>query len=604
MSAHRLLSSTDLSTLGPSLEAESRADFDLDASKYLPELADFEMTDTQALELLQTLWSIMRAFVELGIDVNLCEQLLSDSDAPSASRSNVETPIHQQKRRSHRARIGRTVPMSECVQQEAVGYCWVSSTKQTTAGDGLNSQETRIREFVRMKGYAVLQVFTDDVSGSLIDRPGMKDMLSFIRKRRGKNVRVLIDDVSRLARGLNAHLESRSAIAKAGGVLESPSIEFGEDPDSILVENLLASVSQHQRQKNGEQTKNRMRSRVMNGYWVFQAPVGYKYVRVTGRGKMLRRDEPFASIVQEALEGYASRRFETQADVMRFLQAHPLFPKPSSGRVCNERVSVLLKQHAYAGYVDAPNWGISLRPGQHEGLISFATFQKIQDRLNGINRAPYRKNLNEDFPLRGFVLCDDCGTPLTACWSKGTHSKHPYYLCPKRGCDSYGKSIRRDKIEGEFEQLLHHVKPTEKLFKVARMMFGELWDRRIKHAETQAKALGAQVLKIDNQVTAYLDRIVEASVPSVISAYEERVRKLEDEKLLVKERMANLARPASSFEDTLRTALDFLANPLNLWSSGRLTDRRAVLKLTFIDRLRYDRDDGFRTANLTLGTSE
>ena len=54
-------------------------------------------------------------------------------------------------------------------------------------------------------------------------------------------------------------------IANAGGFLESPSIEFGEDPDSILVENLLASVSQHQRQKNGEQTKNRMRSRILYG---------------------------------------------------------------------------------------------------------------------------------------------------------------------------------------------------------------------------------------------------------------------------------------------------------------------------------------------------
>ncbi|HKJ63212.1 MAG TPA: hypothetical protein VKA94_14660, partial [Hyphomicrobiales bacterium] len=39
-----------------------------------------------------------------------------------------------------------------------------------------------------------------------------------------------------------------------------------------------------------------------------------------GRGKMLACDEPVASVVQEALEGYASGHFETQADVMRFLQ--------------------------------------------------------------------------------------------------------------------------------------------------------------------------------------------------------------------------------------------------------------------------------------------
>ncbi len=144
--------------------------------------------------------------------------------------------------------------MSQTESKQAVIYCRVSSIKQTKAGDGLNSQETRCREFARMKGYGVLQVFCDDVSGSLIDRPGMKAMLAFIRKKRTAGTVVIIDDVSRLARGLEAHLELRVAIAKAGGVLESPSIEFGDDPDSRLVENLLASASQHQRQKNGEQT--------------------------------------------------------------------------------------------------------------------------------------------------------------------------------------------------------------------------------------------------------------------------------------------------------------------------------------------------------------
>jgi len=66
----------------------------------------------------------------------------------------------------------------------------------------------------------------------------------------------------------------------------------------------------NQRQKNSEQTKNRMRARLQNGYWVFQAPVGYRYERTSGHGKMLVRDEPLASIIQEALEGYASGRFQ------------------------------------------------------------------------------------------------------------------------------------------------------------------------------------------------------------------------------------------------------------------------------------------------------
>ncbi len=307
----------------------------------------------------------------------------------------------------------------------------------------------------------VVEIFTDDLSGSLTTRPGMKSMPAFLKKHRGKEfIVVIIDDISRLARGIEAHLQLRAAIGEAGGILKSPTIEFGEDSDSVLVENLLASVSQHQRQKNREQTKNRMKARVQNGYWVFQAPAGYKYQRVPGRGKMLVRDEPVASVVQEALEGYACGHLARQADVMRFLQHHPLFPKDGSGIVRNERVAVLLKQCAYAGYVEAPSWGVPRREGHHTPLISRAAFQRIQDRLNGGIHAPRRTNLNEDFPLRGYVMCDDCGGPLTANWSKGERGHHAYYLCRGRGCASHGKSIRRDRIQGEFETLLQSLQPS------------------------------------------------------------------------------------------------------------------------------------------------
>lgn len=484
-------------------------------------------------------------------------------------------------------------------QKLAVIYCRVSSIKQSTVGDGLKSQETRCRDFARMKGYGIHEhIFTDDLSGSRVDRPGMKSMLDFIRRRKAKGTIVLIDDVSRLARGLHAHIELRASISKAGGFLESPSIEFEEDSDSVLVENLLASVSQHQRQKNGEQTINRMKARVQNGYFVFQAPVGYRYERVSGRGRMLVRNEPEASIVQEAIEGYASGRFETIADVMRFLKEHPLFPR--KGNIMNWRAQKLLDNGVYAGYVEAPNWGITRRVGQHEALISLKTFERVQYRMQGGGYAPRRRNVGEDFPLRGFVECADCKTPLTACWSKGEYSKYPYYLCPKRECPSYRKSIRREKIEGEFDELLQTVQPTDQLFRIANAMLKKLWDHRMEQGRSQAKALAAEVISLDKQVNQFLERVVDATVPSVIAAYEDKIAKLEERKALIHEAMADLGKPRSTFEETVRTSMAFLASPWNLWRSGVLENQRAVLKLAFGQRLAYSKKEGFRTANLSL----
>lgn len=66
------------------------------------------------------------------------------------------------------------------------------------------------------------------MSGSVAGRPGMLTMLAFLKKHRKENIVVIIDDISRLARGIEPHLKLRAEISQAGGVLESPSIEFGK----------------------------------------------------------------------------------------------------------------------------------------------------------------------------------------------------------------------------------------------------------------------------------------------------------------------------------------------------------------------------------------
>lgn len=485
-------------------------------------------------------------------------------------------------------------------QQIAVIYCRVSSTAQTKRGDGLGSQKARCTEYANARGYTVVETFMDDITGKAVERRGMKAMLAFLKKNRSAAPIVLIDDISRLAREVKAHIELRAAISLAGGTLESPSVEFGDDADSELQEYILATVAQHQRRKNAEQTKNRMRARVLNGYWPFACPVGYRHQRVPGHGNMLVRNEPLASIVQEALEGYASGRFQLQAEVVRFLESFPEFPRDRKGNVRAQQVTDILTRPVYAGYVGAPNWDVPLRKGQHEALVSYETLMKIQERINGNTRAPARKDLNADFPLRGAVVCGDCGTPLTACWSKGRMSYHPYYLCRSRGCESYGKSIRRDVIEGQFVDLLKGMQPSANLLQAARAMFKDLWDHRLATGAARIKTLKTELAKVSEQVEQFLDRIADTTIPSVVAAYEKRIKGLEDRKIVLAENIAHCGRPVRSFDETLRTAFDFLASPCNLWTSDRLDDKRTVLKLAFADRLAYTKKEGFRTPHFSL----
>ena len=487
-------------------------------------------------------------------------------------------------------------------EPDAVIYCRVSSDKQVKEGHGLSSQETRCREFAKHKGYNVVEVFSEEgVSGGLIDRPQMQKMLAFLRrhKKRTEHV-VLIDDISRLARDLEAHIKLRTSIGTAGGKLESPSVEFGEDSDSILVENLLASVSQHQRQKNAEQVSHRMRARVINGYWCFSPPVGYRYRKVPNHGKLLVPMEPEASIIKDVFEGLASGRFETIAEIARYLQNTPAFPRGRDNKVHYSRTEWMLRSSIYAGFIDVPSWKLELHPGKHEPLISFETWKKAQTRLDGNNYAAARKDVREDFPLRGVVCCGECNEPMTAGWSKGRSKKYPYYWCTTKACEDYSKTIQRDRIESDFEALLADLTPSDDLCIAAFDIFRDLWMERIDSAKSDQTLMKKELAQTEFKITQFLDRIVETQGVSIIAAYEKRIHDLEEHKLILNEKIANCGKPLTNFDETFKSAFKFLSNPCNLWLSPRLEDQRAVPKLVFADRLGYTREKGFLNSKTTL----
>ena len=484
----------------------------------------------------------------------------------------------------------------------AVIYARVSSTKQTKIGDGLNSQITRCTEYARHRGYDVVQTFSDDMSGKVLDRPGMKDMLTFLKryKKATRHV-VIIDDISRLARGIETHLALRSSIAEAGGILESPSIEFGEDSDSLLVENLLAVVSQHQRQKNGEQVKHRMRSRVLNGYWPFRAPLGYRFERRSGQGKVLVRHEPMASIIQECFEGFASGRFASQSEVHRYLESLPHFPRDARGLIRFQRIREMFEHPVYAGLVEAKKWQVPVRPGNHEGLVSVETFERVQDRMAKKEvLGKVRKDMHPDFVLRGFVKCADCGHSYTSVWAKGRSKKYPYYHCYNRACSSYGKSIKRAKIEEDVEHVIRSLAPKPSVVETARAMFDTLWQRKHAAFQMHANALRKKLDDYELQVSSLLDRLASTDNAQLVSVYEKKIADLEIAKVSVREKLGKQGQPARTLPESFRTAIEFLLNPIKPYACGDVRQKRLVLKLAFGAPIIYSRDDGVRTAKPSM----
>jgi site-specific DNA recombinase len=486
--------------------------------------------------------------------------------------------------------------------QKAVIYCRVSSKRQVTDGSGLESQEHRCREFAAQRGYVVDAVFPDDVSGGgdFINRPGMVALLAYLDAKPHENYIVIFDDLKRYARDTEFHLKLRRIMAARGATRECLNFRFEDTPEGKFIETMLAAQGELEREQNGRQVVQKMKARVEQGLWVFKAPIGYRYAKSSYGGKQLVPDEPHASIIKEALEGFAAGRFQSQVELQRFLEAHPLYPKDHKGEVHSSRVKELLERPVYAGYVEAPNWNVSLRKGRHEGLISYQTYLKNQERLKVGAYAPARKDNAIDFPLRGFVACAGCGQPLTACWSKGKKKHHPYYLCHHKECGHYGKSIRRSVLEGEFESLLKTLQPIPPLAELLKSMIERAWAQRLTQTKSWRQILQKDISAIEAQIDGFLDRLVESDSPAAIKAYERKIATLEQQKLAAQDRLDNGSMPKTTIGHVLEHALNFISNPWNLWISGDPALQKLVLRLTFSERLAYCRNEGLRTPKTTL----
>jgi len=257
---------------------------------------------------------------------------------------------------------------------------------------------------------------------------------------------------------------------------------------------------------------------------------------------------------------------------MRYFESQPAFPKDlPDGKIRQQRVVDLLKQPLYAGYLEAPKWGIEFHKAQHEALISLESYQKVQARLKAGAIAPARKNISADFPLRNYVLCGDCEKPLTANWSKSkTGKKHPYYLCFTKQCRSYRKSIRRAQIEDDFEKVLLAMQPSEDLFKLTKAMIKNAWQQRLGQLSEVNARLKLDLTKIEKQSSQLLERIVEADNADVIKAYENKIGELGKQKLLIAEKLSNKGQTRHTFDEMFELAMCFLGSPHKIWASRHI----------------------------------
>ena len=170
---------------------------------------------------------------------------------------------------------------------KAVLYCRVSSRQQEVEGHGLVSQETRCREYAIARGYEVVAVFPDTISGGgdFMKRPGMVAVLSFVDAQPNESFVVIFDDLKRFARDTRFHLDLREAFRNRGVMIECLNYRMGNTAEDKFLETIMAAQGELERLQNGRQVAQKMKARMQAGFWIHKAPIGYRFETIKGRGK-------------------------------------------------------------------------------------------------------------------------------------------------------------------------------------------------------------------------------------------------------------------------------------------------------------------------------
>lgn len=477
------------------------------------------------------------------------------------------------------------------------GRLGITYSRVSTKGQKADAQELRCRDYLAAANVPLDREFSDSYTGGgdFMQRPAMRELLTYIDASPQKSFLVVFDDLKRFARDTEFHLALRKAFKYRDVLLACLNYNFDESPEGRFAETVFAAQAELERHQNRRQVIQKMEARLRRGYWCFGQKKGYSIVKTAEHGKLLVPNAD-GRLLREGLEGFASGRFVRRIDLYRFLVERGFWPGQAPGKYI-AYLTTFLRDPFYCGDIEYLPWGVERQPGRHEALISRDVFARIQARLaKAGGAAPIRSDAAANFPLRGLILCAGCQRPLTATHAKGRSKTYAYYYCFRRDCDRYALMFRKEDLERDFRELLERQRLTDKADGLLGLVFERAWRAELAEATGSAERRSRQRQALTDQVADYAKLAGETRSIAVRAAYETQIEEATAklEALGATPRAADLDVP---FQTALDKATKLLQSPIDAWDAADHLNQQRIFFLLFERKISYGRIERFQTAN-------
>jgi site-specific DNA recombinase len=310
-----------------------------------------------------------------------------------------------------------------------IGYGYLRISNEDQSNFSISGQKIIIEDWCRKNNVEIQEWFIDEgFSAKNFNRPEWKRLESKLAK--SKIDFLVVAKYDRLIRNVVEGLAFVERLEKKWNVtllsvMENYSIDIN-DPYFFKHRADMFVDADFERRRISHRTKFGIWSASSQGYYLARAPFGYSTYKNNDKKNMLAIDPVKSKVIKNIFSSYLDGTpISVIARVAR-LEGFHLSAK--------EAVKRVLTNPVYAGLVKVGNFkdnGVRLVKGFHEGIVSETDYWRVQWMISENQNSYVIRDINDELPLRGVLLCEHCNSPHTGARCKGRVLYYWYYWCNK-----------------------------------------------------------------------------------------------------------------------------------------------------------------------------
>ena len=326
------------------------------------------------------------------------------------------------------------------MQLDTIIYSRVSTDDQADFGYGRDHQRDVLKKYCEINNYGIAKEYLEDHSAKNFNRPEWKKLELYVKANRKNIKRILFTKWDRFSRNMEEAMRVLRKFRDWGIVVNAVEQPLDlSNPNQKVMLSMYLIMPEIENDNISSRTKDGMYRATKDGAFLGTPPYGYSRTRYDKNASLTPNEDAKllpeifnkVSLGVESLEGLRKQFIDKGY-------------KKSKQTFYN-----MLRNRVYIGMVKVPEYRKEDSywiDGLHDAIIDIATFNKVQDVLEGRNRnAKLPSKKNEALPLRSFLECEYCGGTLTGSVSKGNGGTYGYYHCRGK-CKNRISAINTEKM--------------------------------------------------------------------------------------------------------------------------------------------------------------